>query len=565
MSKNEWNCILISDFTIDSLAGYLNNGKEFPSINAIAAPFDQVRQVFLDENLKCWQDKYDFAVVWTQPEKVLESFNHILDFRNTSINTILGEVDEFCSLVTNIQNRVGIVFIPTWVLPTSYHNEFGMLDMKNETGPANILMRMNLRLVDNLSKFSNFYFLNTRTWIEVVGKKAFNPKLWYMAKVAFGNEVFQEAAKDIKTSLQSLSGQSRKLIIVDLDNTLWGDIVGDVGWENINLGGHSYIGEAFVDFQKTLRSFVNRGILLAIVSKNEESVALEAINNHPEMVLRSEDFVGWKINWGDKAENIIDLVSELNLGFESVVFIDDNPVERARVREALPDVYVPEMPEDKMLYNITLLGLRCFGTPSVTKEDMNRTKMYVSGKKRVDLRNSVKSLDEWLKTLQTRVKIEELNRANLQRTIQLLNKTNQMNLSTRRLNKSELESWVKEKNHFLWTFCVSDKFGDSGLTGIISMEADDVKGEIVDFVLSCRVMGRKIEDAMLGTVLNYGQTIGLNEVYANYVPSDKNKPCLEFLKKSGFNSKKDNNTFVWQLGRLFSVPDVVQIEQFRSN
>jgi len=560
MNDQEYKCLLISDFNINNFAGYLNNDNDFPKVNATVAPFGHVIPALVDKNLECWHTRYDFAVIWTQPESVIQSFNHIFHYRNIQINNILKEVDEYSSVVMNIQNRVDFAFLPTWVFP-SYHRGFGMLDMKNGIGIANILMRMNLRLSENLDGASNIYLLNTQKWIEIAGKNAFNPKLWYMGKIAFGNEVFNEAARDIKSALDGIRGNAKKLIIFDLDNTLWGGIVGDIGWENLKLGGHDHIGEAYVDFQRALKSLMNRGILLGIVSKNEESMALDAINNHPEMVLRLEDFVGWKINWRDKAQNIVDLVSGLNLGLQSVVFIDDHPVERARVRETLPEVFVPEWPEDKMLYKSSLLNLRCFDTFSITKEDLERTKMYVSERQRHNLKKNVKSIDEWLNTLAIKVKIEELNEINLQRVVQLLNKTNQMNLTTRRMTESELIDWTRKENHQLWTFRVSDKFGDSGLTGLISSEVKNKKGIIVDFVLSCRVMGRKIEETMLYIIMTYAQSIGLDEIQAKYIRTTKNKPCLEFFKSSGFLYNEENNCFTYKLKNEYNLPVCIQIER----
>ena len=173
----------------------------------------------------------------------------------------------------------------------------------------------------------------------------------------------REAAADIRAAFVGLRGAAKKLLVLDLDDTLWGGIVGDAGWENLRLGGHDPQGESFADFQRAIKNLKRRGVVLALVSKNEESVALEAIRNHPEMVLKEDDFVGWRINWTDKARNIAELATELNLGLQSVVFIDDNPVERARVREALPEVFVPEWPEDKLLYASAFGQLRCFDAP----------------------------------------------------------------------------------------------------------------------------------------------------------------------------------------------------------
>ncbi len=559
MDKQKYRCTLVSDFNINNFSGYLSNDDDFPIVEATVAPFGQVIPVLIQRDLECWRSDPDLAVIWTQPEGVIKSFDHILMYENVSIERVFKEVDGYSSLLLNIRDRVKFVFVPTWVFP-SYHRGFGMLDMKTGVGIANTLMHMNLRLSENLDKASNIYLLNTQKWIEIAGKNAFNPKLWYMGKIAFGNEVFIETVKDIKSALRAIEGNSKKLIILDLDETLWGEIIGDVGWENIRLGGHDHIGEAYVDFQRALKSLTNRGILLGIVSKNEEEIALEAINNHPEMVLKLEDFAGWKINWQDKAQNAIDLVSDLNLGLQSVVFIDDSPVERARVREVLPEVFVPEWPEDKMLYKSALLSLRCFDTPSISKEDLERTRMYVSERQRKDLKRNVGSLDGWLKSLKIKVKVEKLNETNLQRTAQLLNKTNQMNLTTRRVTESELVDWVRQGNHKLWTFRVSDKFGDSGLTGIISLEVKNKTGNIVDFVLSCRVMGRKVEETMLSTAIDYARSIGLDEIYAKYISTPKNKPCLRFFEHSGFEYNSDH-IFKWNLNKTYKVLQYIETDR----
>jgi FkbH-like protein len=447
--------------------------------------------------------------------------------------------------------------MPLWVLP-SYYRGYGMLDVKNDIGIANLLMRMNLRVADNMKEESSVYLLNTQKWIEDSGRNPFNPELWYMAKIPFGNDVFKQAVKDIKSALSGISGKAKKLIILDLDDTLWGGIVGDVGWENVVLGGHDPIGESFVDFQKTLRALTNRGILLGLVSKNEEPVALEAIQKHPEMVLKLEDFAGWKINWGDKAQNVLDLVSELNLGIDSVVFIDDSPVERARVREAVPEVFVPEWPQDKMQYRKALLGLRCFDTPVVSKEDLERTRMYVSERQRKSLKEQAGSLDQWYRTLETKVTVEELGDVNLSRAAQLLNKTNQMNLSTRRMTEAEFVSWGHKEGRKLWVFRVSDKFGDAGLTGIISLEKEGKAGKITDFVLSCRVMGRKIEETMLHTLIAYARSLELEEVYARYMPTAKNRPCLRFFQNSGFENV-DDSVFRWNLGMDYPKPEHIEL------
>jgi FkbH-like protein len=278
------------------------------------------------------------------------------------------------------------------------------------------------------------------------------------------------------------------------------------------------------------------------------------------MVLREEDFVGWRINWNDKARNIAELATELNLGLQSVVFVDDNPVERARVREALPEVLVPDWPEDKLLCPSALLALRCFDTPAITREDAERTQLYSAERKRDALMTQVGSLDDWLKGLGIRVKVEPLGAANLARTAQLLNKTNQMNLTTRRLAEPELSEWARGPGRSLWAVTVSDRFGDAGLTGIVSVEADNGVGRIVDFVLSCRVMGRKIEETMLHLAVTDAARLGVSSLEARYLPTAKNKPCLSFFQASGFQSE-DGQRFVWNLQQAFPLPSAITLDR----
>ena len=243
-------------------------------------------------------------------------------------------------------------------------------------------------------------------------------------------------------------------------------------------------------------------------------------------------------------------MAELNLGLDSAVFIDDSPVERARVREALPQLFVPDWPSDKRLYPEALLSLDCFDSPSVTEEDRQRVRMCAVDRERKESKPQLGDLEEWLATLKTTVRVEELNPGNLPRAAQLLNKTNQMNLSTRRMSEADFHAWARKDGCRVWIFRVSDKFGDSGLTGILSLEVDDSRARIIDFVLSCRVMGRKIEEAMLFVAINCARSAGVQEVYANYCQTPKNKPCYAFFQRSGLTCK-GGNTFIWDGAKAY--------------
>ncbi len=313
--------------------------------------------------------------------------------------------------------------------------------------------------------------------------------------------------------------------------------------QNLRLGGHDPIGEAFTDFQVNIKAMTNKGIVLAIVSKNSESVALEAINTHPEMVLSVDDFAGWRINWKDKAQNIVDLVNELNLGLQSVVFIDDNPVERSRVAEALPEVYVPEWPADVMLYSKALLSLGCFDVVSLSGEDALRSKMYSAERKRASLRKDLGSLDSWLSSLEIEMIWEDYKEENSTRLLQLINKTNQFNLSTRRLTAEEFSSWLEVPENFIFSLRVKDKYGDSGLVGILSVSKSGETLRVVDLILSCRVFGRKIEYILLQKALKLMFELNCKNLVVEYFPTNKNQPTLQFLEDASHGCKGPLYTF----------------------
>jgi FkbH-like protein len=551
--------LLISDFNPANLGAILTQDAASPGVEVAYSHYGPVEAALLDSQHEAWKTPCDLAVVWTQPQSGSPSWAARQAGEQVDLETHLAEVDRYASLLEGLQKRVRFIFVPTWCVAPEYRTS-GLLDLDPRAGDGYALAAMNARLALRLAECTGVHVLNAQSWIESAGSRAFNPKLWYLAKVPFGPAVFEAATAEIKSALLGLTGQARKLIALDLDNTLWGGIVGDSGWENLALGGHDPEGEAFADFQRGLKALGRRGVLLAIVSKNEEAVALEAIDRHPEMVLRRDDFCGWRIDWKDKAANLAELVAELNLGLQSVVFLDDSPVERARVREALPEVLVPELPDDRMLYRRTLMSLPCFNLGRLTAEDAGRTAMYRADQARTDLKSQFASLDEWLRTLDTHVRVEPLDRANLARATQLLNKTNQFNLTTRRMTEQELLDWTAGGDRRVWTFRVADKLGDSGLTGLVSLDVEGDRAQIVDWVLSCRVFGRRIEETMLHVLLAYARERGLGRLSAEFVPTAKNMPCRRFLESTSARATVEGDHFSWAVADGFALPDGITLE-----
>jgi FkbH-like protein len=549
---SNYTLTLISDFNAEPLARILaNQDSSEVAIDIQVAPYGQVYQSLAAAT------PGRGGLVWTLPERSVPTFARALEFNEIDVAQCLDEVEVFAKAVLGLAARSPCVFVASWCRPSD-HRGYGMLDWKPSVGLANLLARMNLHLAEKLSTASNVYLLDAARWSVSAGRAA-SPKLWYAAKVPYANSVFENAAADVTTGLLALAGRSRKLIVLDLDNTLWGGVIGETGWQGIRLGGHDLIGEGFVDFQRALKALSRRGIQLAVVSKNDESVALEAIDLHPEMQLRRSDFAGWRINWADKAQNIAALLDELNLGLDSAVFIDDNPAERERMRGAFPQVLVPEWPKDPTNYVSALRALDCFETAAVSVEDRSRTAMYVAERERRESRSSVASPDEWLRKLGTRLVLSQLNESNIVRVTQLFNKTNQLNLSTRRLAENEVLEWSCGAGRSLLAVSASDCFGDMGLVGVIGVQADGNQGQLVDFILSCRVMGRRVEQAMVHVAVSELARLGAANMQAVYLPTARNRPTLDVFREVGL-VEASQHVFSFDCRKAFPKPDTVVLE-----
>lgn len=546
---------LISDFNIEPLKSCL--ARTLGAAHEITAgPYGQVYQGLTGSNPAI--DKQTTVIVWTRPEAVIESFGRVLALERVDHRRVLEEVEQYKQLLLALAARCRYVFVPEWSIRPD-RRLYGTLELKPGTGARHILAAMNLALAALMDVTANVYVLAATPWLQAGGSKPYAPKLDLVAKTPFSLEVFDAASKDIRAALGALDGQAKKVIVVDLDDTLWGGTVGDDGWEHLRLGGHDHVGEAFVSFQRSLLALRNRGIQLAIASKNDESVALEAMALHPEMLLRPEHFAAWRIDWNDKAENLVELSQELRLGLQSFVFIDDNPVERARVSRALPDVLVPELPIDPAFRTQALDRLDCFDPAQITDEDFQRsTHQSIERLRRQRVEPTSDALADWLKTLETQVLVEPLSATNLARVTQLFNKTNQLNLRTRRMSAAEIQDWLQPPNRHLWAVRVRDKFGDAGLTGVISLEVSGDTASVADLILSCRVMGRQIEHAMLNVASTCALQHHADRLRLEYRMTERNTPCLKMLEESRLTRVSDH-VFEWQETYPYELPEAVRL------
>ncbi|MEG3638281.1 HAD-IIIC family phosphatase [Magnetococcus sp. PR-3] len=545
---------LISDFNTSVLARLLNHGQNQNCMEAKLTPFGQVYQT-----LAAAPEQGDALVmVWCRPEGVLPSFADGLDFEPVDEAALEKEVNRFAQLLLNHAAQVKHLFVASWVMPPAERG-YGMLDWRPGIGLRYMLSKANLQLADRLAKAPNIHLLDAQSWLQVAGPKAASPRMGYATKTPYGNGVLEAAAKDILAAVDGLQGAARRLVLVDLDDTMWGGIIGETGWEGIRLGGHDHAGEAFQDFQRALKGLIKRGILVGVVSKNTEEVALAAFDNHPEMVLKKTDLAGWRINWMDKAQNVADLTKEINLGLKSVVFIDDNPAERGRVREALPEVLVPEWPKQPTEYATFLRAMDCFEIPALSGEDRKRAEMIRAERARQEAKEDVGSHGDWLGTLDMQVVLSPITKANLPRIEQLFNKTNQMNMATRRLSEQEISQWAEHTDHHLLAASVSDRFGASGLTGIMAVALEGEQAVLTDLILSCRVMGRQIEHLLMAQAVAWATAQGAKQLVARYLPTPRNAPCLTYLRHSGLVEISEH-LFSWDCHQPYPQPAHLSVE-----
>ncbi len=531
---------IISDFNSELFYNYLNNIIDKKKYNLNKPNFE----MFASSCYKIINSKRKSHVLiaWNRAEVIIKEFSNLLMESKLSEKKLFKEVDDYINLILKLSEKTENLILFSWSLPYLEKGHY-LKDLTDVNGISYNLNKMNLRISDAIKKKSNIYLFNIDFLLQK-NNEPFNPKLWYATKTPYNNKLFEIASDDFKEIIENFTIPRKKLLILDLDNTLWGGVIGDLGWKKINLGGHNYIGEAFVDFQKKIKSLKGKGIQLAIISKNDEKIALEAFKKNKEMILKLNDFATWRINWKDKAQNLQEIVKELNLSTDSCVFIDDNINERNRIKTAFPEILVPDWPNDPSYYSEEFLKLNCFNSNYLTKEDENRTQYYKDEKKREKTKKNFLSHDKWLNSLKIKVKIENINEENKLRVLQLINKTNQMNLSTRRYSEKELNQILKDKRVFSGTIRVKDKLGDMGLVGIFIIEIKQKEINVLDFILSCRAFGRSIENYMFYQINLYAKKNRIKKVVFRYKKTKKNQPTLEFLKSLKLK-KNDKNNYIF--------------------
>ncbi|MDY6934509.1 MAG: HAD-IIIC family phosphatase [Spirochaetota bacterium] len=374
-------------------------------------------------------------------------------------------------------------------------------------------------------------------------------RFYYDSKLPCTPELLPSYANSIASIIVALLGKSKKCLVLDLDNTIWGGVIGDDGLGGISLGQGNPTGEAFLNFQQYIKNLKDRGIILAVCSKNDEKNAKEPFLRHPDMILKLDDITCFLANWNNKVANIQKIAQEINIGTDSIVFVDDNPHERGIVRYYLPEVAVPEMPEDPAFYIQKIDSYRYFETTSFTNEDLIRAELYSSDIKRKKLQNKIVNIDDYLQSLNMKAIVEPINPENINRSVQLINKTNQFNLTTKRYTKINIEEIINNSSWKTFTVRLIDNFGDNGLISIILSEIKNETLIIDTWLMSCRVLNRGVEQFLMNYICNLSRNNNISIIEGKYIPTAKNKMVEKLYFHLGFEQINDLNdgTTYWSL------------------
>ncbi len=429
-----------------------------------------------------------------------------------------------------IQNNFD--FPPTRVL--------GHLDASESYGRSHFLARLNLEFARHARQAPAFLVNDINFLSSTMGlDRWFDPEYWFSYKMALSPEATVRTAQHLASLIGAVYGKSKKCLVLDLDNTLWGGVIGDDGLAGLKLGNDSAVGEAYCHFQQYLKQLRERGVLLAVCSKNEPEIARQGFS-HPDSVLRVEDFAAFKASWRPKYETIAEIAAELNIGLDSLVFADDNPMERESVAAQLPMVAVPEIGADVTRFAGILDRAGYFQPLRISVEDLNRASYYDANQERTAAQTAFGSYDDFLRSLEMTAEIAPFSPTYLERITQLINKTNQFNLTTRRYTAAEVAAIADNPAYVNLYGRLADKFGDNGLVSVIIGKTDGSSLHIDLWLMSCRVLKRGMEWAMFDALVARCRERGITRLLGTYLPTEKNKMVAGHYESLGFRPESSN-------------------------
>ena len=553
---------ILSSFTINGIEEIFQVKCAEKKINCdtYLGSYNQYNQEILnlESNLYKFNPEITYLILDSRSilgELWYNSYSLEVNKRKEFIENKFEEIKNLINVFTKKSNSKLII--------TNFHipsrSNYGIFETKTEFGQQQMILSINEKLQNYILEKDSVFLFDMNGFITRYGEKnIFNHKQFLFGDIKISLDYLPHLTNDLIGYVVATLGLSKRCIVVDLDNTLWGGIIGEDGFEEIKLGS-TPTGNAFVEFQKYLLALHHRGILLAVNSKNNLDDALNVIENHPNMVLKKEHFASIKINWNDKVSNMKEISEELNFGLENFVFFDDDPINREFMKTRLPQVLTIDLPSDPSKYVQILEEINEFNVLKITEEDKQRGVMYSQQKQRIDFQKSSLNLEDFLKNMQMKITIKKADNFTIPRISQLILKTNQFNLTTKRYHTEEIHKFSNDENMLVYCIQVEDKFGDNGITGafIIKKIGNNV-WELDTFLLSCRIMGREIEKSVLGYIINMARKSGIETIKANYIPTKKNKPIENFLPGCGFEKIDDH--WVIQINKNFEMPDFIRVE-----
>jgi len=500
------------------------------------ADFNQIERQVFDFSSELYQFKPEIVIIFKSSHKLLGKYNKVKPEQHLLFAS--NELSEIENIYSNLSNNLDakIIYYNYTEIDDSV---FGNYANKTESSFLFQLRKLNYELMCFSSKKPNLYLCDISSIQNEVGKLVFfQPSIYVSTEMVLSIDVLPKVASKTIALINSLDGKLKKCVILDLDNTTWGGIIGDDGIENIQIGSLG-IGKAFSEFQYWIKKLKNRGIIIAVCSKNTESVAKEPFQKHPDMILRLEDISVFKATWDNKADNIRQIQSILNIGFDSMVFLDDNPFERNIVRENIPEICVPELPEDPANYLEYLYALNLFETVSFSNEDTERTKLYQIEAERTKVFQKFTNEDDFLKNLEMFSDIQPFNRFDTPRIAQLSQRSNQFNLRTVRYTEVDIDRISNSKDFLTFTFTLEDKFGDNGLICVIILHKINEKKLFIDtWFMSCRVLKRGMENFVLNTIVHFAKENGFTTMKGEYIPTMKNDIVKDHYLNLGFEKSE---------------------------
>ncbi len=501
------------------------------------ADYRQIERQIADFNSDLYKFNPEYIIIFESAEKLINDFYKLSKIHKDNY------ADTQIERIKNLWNRVNSK-LNCKIINFNYveinDNVFGNYGNKVETAFIYQIRKLNLNLMEAAREYKNIFINDVCTLQNIYGRKnTFDPRLYISSNIVFHIDFLPSIAKSAVDIIKAASGKINKCLILDLDNTIWGGIIGDDGINNIQIGELG-IGKAFSELQMWAKQLKERGIILAICSKNSEKNAKEPFINHPDMILHLDDISIFVVNWGNKVDNIKYIQSVLNIGFDSMVFIDDSSFERNMIRKVLPEITVPELPEDPVDYVPYLRSLNLFETTSYSDEDSKRTKKYQYEAKRAKFKTNFSSIDDYLKNLNMIAEVAEFDDYHTPRITQITQRTNQFNLRTKRYTEQDINK-IRESNLYITRyFKLKDKFGEYGLIGIVILKKIDSDSVFIDtLIVSCRVLKRGMEEFIFNKIVKLAASEGCNKIIGEYLPTPKNALVKYILKEFGFAKEED--------------------------